>query len=60
VDASGFAVQGNGRFVLVLFPEFMVLALWGRRPWLHQVLLLLMLPVLAIASAHFLLHLANG
>jgi hypothetical protein len=52
------AVQGDARLVLMLFPIFMVLAVWARRPWLHEALVYTMLPLLAIASAHFLLHLA--
>ena len=55
-----FATQGNGRYVLMLFPAFMVLGSLVRRPRIHEALLLLMLPMLAIAAAHFLLGLANG
>jgi hypothetical protein len=52
------AVQGDARLVLMIFPIFMVLGVWGRRAWLHEALIFIMLPLLAIASAHFLLHLA--
>jgi hypothetical protein len=55
-----FAAQGNGRYVLMLFPAFMVLGSLARRPRVHEALLLLMLPMLAIATAHYLLGLANG
>src|SRR5262249_52036151 len=40
------AVSGNGRYMLVVFPVFMVLGVWGRRPWVHQLLLVGMLPLL--------------
>src|SRR5262249_39900685 len=52
------AVQGEGRLVLMAFPVFMALGTWGRRTWLHDALLIGMLPLLAIACSHFLLHLA--
>jgi hypothetical protein len=51
------AVQGEGRLVLMAFPIFMALGKWGRRTWVHEALLVGMLPLLAIACAHFLLHL---
>jgi Gpi18-like mannosyltransferase len=58
-DPTG-AVGGNGRYVLMIFPAFMVLGAWGERRWLHTALLVCMLPVLAILCAHFLLGLAGG
>lgn len=60
VNNPVFAAQGNGRYVLMLFPAFIVLGSLVRRPRIHEALLLLMLPVLAIAAAHFLLGLASG
>ncbi len=54
------AVQGEARLVLMAFPAFMVLGIWGRSRRIHEVLLLLMPPVLALATAHFLLGLAIG
>ena len=42
------------------FPAFMVLGIWGRSRRVHEALLLLMLPLLALATAHFLLGLATG
>jgi hypothetical protein len=54
------AVGGAGRYVLMIFPAFMVLGAWGKRAWLHHALLIGMLPVLAILCAHFLLGLAAG
>jgi len=56
----GAAVTGSGRYVLMIFPAFMVLGDWGERTWLHYALLIGMLPVLAILCAHFLLGLAVG
>ncbi|HEX8034452.1 MAG TPA: glycosyltransferase family 39 protein [Ktedonobacterales bacterium] len=52
------AVGGNGRYMLMLFPAFMVLGAWGARKWLNSALLIGMLPLLAILCAHYLLHLA--
>ena len=52
------AVTGDGRYMLMIFPAFMVLALWGKRPWFHHALLIGMLPLLAILCAHYLLALA--
>jgi hypothetical protein len=54
------AVTGNGRYMLVVFPVFMVLGAWGRRPWVHQLLLVGMLPLLALLCAHYLLGLATA
>jgi hypothetical protein len=54
----GAAVQGEGRLVLMAFPIFMALGKWGRRTWVHEALLVGMLPLLAIACAHFLLQLS--
>lgn len=55
-----YVLQGDGRYVLMLFPAFMVLGRWGHHAWLHEALLVVMLPLLAVLSAHFLLHLASG
>ena len=52
------AVQGGARLVLMAFPAFMALGVWGRRRLVHEALLVLMLPLLALATAHFLLGLA--
>jgi hypothetical protein len=55
-----FAVSGAGRYVLLIFPAFMVLGVWGERKWVHHALLIAMLPLLAILCAHFLLGLASS
>jgi hypothetical protein len=60
VDNPALAVQGNGRYALMLFPAFMVLGVWGRRPRLHEALVLVMTSSLAILTAHFLLGLSSG
>ena len=54
------AVQGEARLVLAAFPAFMVLGIWGRSRRVHEALLLVMLPLLALATAHFLLGLATS
>jgi hypothetical protein len=59
-DNTTSAVAGNGRYVLLIFPAFIVLGVWGERPWVHKALLIGMLPLLAIFCAHFLLGLAAG
>jgi hypothetical protein len=51
------AVQGEARLVLMAFPAFMALGAWGRHRLVHEALLTLMLPMLALATAHFLLGL---
>jgi hypothetical protein len=56
----GDAVSGNGRYMLMVFPVFMVLGAWGRRSWVHHLLLVGMLPLLALLCAHFLLGLATS
>ena len=41
------------RFVLVVFPAFMLLALWGRRPWVNSALVSFFLPVLGLFTVLF-------
>lgn len=53
------AVTGNARYMLFIFPAFMVLGAWGQRRWLHYALLIGMLPLLTLFTAHFLLGLAS-
>jgi hypothetical protein len=50
------AMSGTGsliRYVLVLFPLFMILAEWGRRSWLHQTLMVMFPLLLGIFTAIF-------
>lgn len=42
------------RYVLEIFPVFIMLARFGRRPWFHQSYLLLSLPMLAFLTLQFL------
>lgn len=60
VAGSMFALQGDGRYVLMVFPAFMALGALGRRRWIHEGLLIVMLPLLAILAGHYLLGLATG
>jgi len=43
--------QGMLRYAAVLFPLFMLLALWGRRPWLNRVLIYTFLPLQCLLTA---------
>jgi hypothetical protein len=54
------AVAGNGRYVLMAFPAFMLLGLWGARRRVNELLLIGMPPLLALLAAHFLMQLASG
>lgn len=55
-----YATAGDGRYVLMAFPAFMLLGRWGRHRRVHEALLVLMTPLLALLTAHFLLQLASG
>jgi Gpi18-like mannosyltransferase len=59
-STATLAVTGNGRYMLMIFPAFMVLGAWGKWRWLHHALLIGMLPLLAIFTAHFLLGLTGN
>jgi hypothetical protein len=59
-STATLAVTGNGRYMLMIFPAFMVLGAWGERRWLHHALLIAMLPLLAIFTAHYLLGLTGN
>ena len=60
VAGNTFALQGDGRYVLMVFPAFMVLGALARRRWAHDGLLVLMLPMLTLLAGHYLLGLALG
>lgn len=60
VAGSTFALQGDGRYVLMVFPAFMVLGALARRRWMHEGFLMLSLPLLTILAGHYLLGLALG
>ncbi|HEX6800100.1 MAG TPA: hypothetical protein VF116_20475 [Ktedonobacterales bacterium] len=55
-----FLAAGDGRYVLMIFPAFMVLGVWGRQRRLHELLMVAMPVLMAILAAHFLLLLAGG
>lgn len=41
------------RFALVLFPMFAILARWGERPWVNNVILAFSLPLLGLFTVLF-------
>lgn len=55
-----FVATGDGRYVLMAFPAFLVLGIWGRHRRLHELLMVAMPALLAILAAHYLLMLASG
>ena len=55
-----FLAAGDGRYVLMIFPAFMVLGIWGRQRRLHELLMVAMPALMTILAAHFLLLLAGG
>lgn len=60
VSNPSVATQSDARYVLTMFPAFLVLAAWRRPARLHETLLMWMPAVLAVLCAEFLLGLANG
>ncbi len=57
-SAALFVAAGDGRYVLMAFPAFLVLGIWGRYRGVHEALLVAMPALMAILAAHFLLLLA--
>lgn len=56
-----FVATGDGRYVLMSFPAFLVLGIWGARSRrLHELLMVAMPALMAILAAHFLLMLASA
>jgi hypothetical protein len=51
---AAIALQSTGRFVAVLFPVFILLARWGRRPRVHELLLIGQVALLTLLTIHFL------
>jgi len=45
--------QGMLRYAAVLFPLFMLLALWGRNPWVNRLLLYTFLPLQCLLTVMF-------
>jgi hypothetical protein len=50
---SSLSLQGLDRYVLVIFPVFLVLAKWGRQPQLDQTIRALFIALLALMAALF-------
>ena len=55
-----FLAAGDGRYVLMAFPAFVALGVWGRQRRLHELLLVAMPALMAILAAHYLLMLATA
>ncbi len=52
--AAGIApLLGSARYVLILFPAYLVLAGWGRRPWIHRLIVYLSATGLLLLSGQF-------
>jgi len=49
-----YALGSNMRFMLVVFPLFMLLGLWGKRQWVDRLTLVCSLPLLALFTLAFL------
>lgn len=50
---SWYALGSTMRFMLVVFPLFMALGIWGERRWVGALVLALSLPLLALLTAVF-------
>jgi hypothetical protein len=48
-----WVLHGQGRFLMVLFPLYITLAIWGRRPRVHTAILLVCLPLFGILTAMY-------
>ncbi len=48
-----YALMSNPRFALAAFPAFMILGVWGARPWIDRLILVFSLPLLAIFTLVF-------
>jgi len=52
--AAGIApLLGSARYVLILFPAYLVLARWGRRAWIHRLIVYLSATGLLLLSGQF-------
>ena len=52
--SGAWTMQSQGRYAMILFPVYITLARWGRRPAVHQAILLLWLPLLGLLTALYL------
>jgi hypothetical protein len=53
---SSLLLQSHARYVLTIFPVFMVLAGWGRRPLVDQTIRVVFIALLALMAALFAAH----
>ncbi|MBV9055510.1 MAG: hypothetical protein JO351_02590, partial [Candidatus Eremiobacteraeota bacterium] len=53
VPMSTSNLMSMPRFALVLFPMFAILARWGERPWVNNVILAFSLPLLGLFTVLF-------
>jgi hypothetical protein len=53
VPMSTSSLMSMPRFALVLFPMFMILARWGERPWVNNLILAFSLPLLGLFTVLF-------
>ena len=48
---GAWTMQSQGRYAMVLFPVYITLARWGRRPSVHQAIVLVSLPLFGLLAA---------
>ncbi|MGP6156828.1 MAG: hypothetical protein ACLPYS_04835, partial [Vulcanimicrobiaceae bacterium] len=53
VPMSTSSLMSMPRFALVLFPMFVILALWGGRPWVNNMVVAFSLPLLGLFTVLF-------
>jgi hypothetical protein len=53
VPMSTSSLMSMPRFALVLFPMFVILAIWGDRPWVHNAIVAFSLPLLGLFTVLF-------
>jgi hypothetical protein len=53
VPMSTSSLMSMPRFALVLFPMFVILAIWGERPWVHNAIVAFSLPLLGLFTVLF-------
>jgi len=53
IPMSTSSLMSMPRFALVLFPMFVVLALWGGRPWVNNTIVAFSLPLLGLFTVMF-------
>jgi hypothetical protein len=53
VPMSTSSLMSMPRFALVLFPMFIILAVWGKRPWVNSAIVAFSLPLLGLFTVLF-------